>query len=187
MSLKDKTISRTKDESAKQEKAYSKSQQHVSAPATPLATRALPEIPATPPTPRKAGPHLPVEQWLKALDLWEQYGSVFSGFDGVEELLELTEADVKDMGVKNSAHRARIMTSLHALAFKYKSKSRPQHTNNYNNTVNGYNGRNQYVNQPHGINTYKYTSQGQPRFDMQNFIELSYFVSVFNYAHNGHN
>ncbi|KDR22236.1 hypothetical protein L798_01842 [Zootermopsis nevadensis] len=63
-------------------------------------------------------PHLDVRQWLNVLDLG-QYASVFEKFEGVEDLLTFTEADIKDLGVKNSAHRARVVSSLVALRTKH--------------------------------------------------------------------
>jgi hypothetical protein len=36
----------------------------------------------------------------------------------VQDLLTFTEADIKDLGVKNSAHRARVVSSLVALRTK---------------------------------------------------------------------
>lgn len=86
------------------------------------------------------GPHMDIEQWLTALDL-PQYSSVFDKFNGVEvsgnskgaralrifglqDLLGFSESEIKDMGVKNSAHRARIISSLVVLRKKYnKGKS----------------------------------------------------------------
>jgi hypothetical protein len=38
--------------------------------------------------------------------------------DVVQDLLTFTEADIKDLGVKNSAHRARVVSSLVALRTK---------------------------------------------------------------------
>jgi hypothetical protein len=37
----------------------------------------------------------------------------------VQDLLTFTEADIKDLGVKNSAHRARVVSSLVALRMKH--------------------------------------------------------------------
>ncbi|KAF2903920.1 hypothetical protein ILUMI_02255, partial [Ignelater luminosus] len=67
---------------------------------------------------RKARKHLEINEWLKVLEL-EQYESFFADFDGVEELLEHTEADIKNLGIKIASHRARIMSSLTALSAKY--------------------------------------------------------------------
>ncbi|XP_062593901.1 breast cancer anti-estrogen resistance protein 3 homolog isoform X2 [Saccostrea cucullata] len=62
--------------------------------------------------------HIPIETWLEALGLRE-YEEIFTGFSGVEDLLNLTEADVRDLGLKNSAHRAKIVSSLRILKEKY--------------------------------------------------------------------
>lgn len=43
----------------------------------------------------------------------------FSKFIGVEELIYFCEADIKQLGVRNSAHRARIVSSLVALRDKH--------------------------------------------------------------------
>lgn len=43
----------------------------------------------------------------------------FSKFIGVEELMYFCEADIKQLGVRNSAHRARIVSSLVALRDKH--------------------------------------------------------------------
>lgn len=63
-------------------------------------------------------PHLDIPSWLNVLDL-PQYLKTFERFTGVEELMYFCEADIKQLGVKNSAHRARIVTSLVALRDKY--------------------------------------------------------------------
>lgn len=62
--------------------------------------------------------HKDIGIWLKELDL-EQYKDVFQKFNGVEELLEYSEADIKNLGVKKSSHRALIITSLTRLRAKY--------------------------------------------------------------------
>lgn len=65
---------------------------------------------------------MPIKKWLANLDLLEQYQGVFKDYTGVEDILHLTEANIKDMGVKNSSHRARIMSSLTALKEKYECR-----------------------------------------------------------------
>lgn len=64
-----------------------------------------------------------INEWLKVLEL-EQYESFFADFDGVEELLGHTEADIKNLGIKIASHRARIMSSLTALSAKYNNKGK---------------------------------------------------------------
>uniref|UniRef100_A0A1B6CI19 SH2 domain-containing protein n=1 Tax=Clastoptera arizonana TaxID=38151 RepID=A0A1B6CI19_9HEMI len=75
------------------------------------------------------GPHLDVPQWLTILDL-TQYAHLFEKFNGVEDLLRFTEADIKDLGIKNASHRARMVSSLVALRAKYdkgnRRKDKPQ-------------------------------------------------------------
>lgn len=87
--------------------------------------------------------HMDISSWLGLLDLPQYKGICFSSFFaikilrtvnhsisfrktesfskfiGVEELLYLCEADIKQLGVRNSAHRARIVSSLVALRDKY--------------------------------------------------------------------
>ncbi|XP_048774300.1 breast cancer anti-estrogen resistance protein 3 homolog isoform X3 [Ostrea edulis] len=62
--------------------------------------------------------HIPIDTWLEALGM-KEYEEIFTGFNGVEDLLNLTEADVRDLGLKNSAHRAKIVSSLRILKEKY--------------------------------------------------------------------
>ncbi|XP_065163465.1 breast cancer anti-estrogen resistance protein 3 homolog isoform X2 [Atheta coriaria] len=62
--------------------------------------------------------HLEIDFWLKALDL-PQYCDVFKDVYGVENLIDCSESDIRQFGVKISSHRAAIMTSLTALRSKY--------------------------------------------------------------------
>lgn len=62
--------------------------------------------------------HLDTKKWLRSLDL-QQYEDNFSKYNGVEELLDFTEVDIKNLGVKISSHRALIMTRLTILKAKY--------------------------------------------------------------------
>lgn len=89
-------------------------------------------------------PHLEISTWLEMLDLPQYNGNYtiriilnlknenlsekhefsdltesFVKFIGVEELMYFCEADIKQLGVRNSAHRARIVSSLVALRAKY--------------------------------------------------------------------
>lgn len=63
-------------------------------------------------------PHMDVDMWLSRLDL-SQYSHLFDCYHGVEDLLDYTESQIRDLGVKNSAHRACIASSLVALRNKY--------------------------------------------------------------------
>ncbi|KAJ8920864.1 hypothetical protein NQ315_015656 [Exocentrus adspersus] len=65
-----------------------------------------------------ASKHKDVAVWLRELDL-EEYQEAFRKFQGVEDLLEFSETDIKDLGVKKSSHRARIISSLTCLRAKY--------------------------------------------------------------------
>lgn len=62
-------------------------------------------------------PHLDIKEWLQRLDLLD-YEENFQRFFGVEDLINLSESDIKDLGIKNSSHRARIVSSLVALRGK---------------------------------------------------------------------
>ncbi|XP_076319863.1 uncharacterized protein LOC143230339 isoform X2 [Tachypleus tridentatus] len=62
--------------------------------------------------------HLDVDVWLKHLEL-DSYYSLFKNYAGVEEMLLLSERDLKDLGIKNGSHRAIIATSLVILRDKY--------------------------------------------------------------------
>lgn len=59
-------------------------------------------------------PHLDIRDWLQRLEMLE-YEDNFKKYSGVEELIKLNESDIRDLGVKNSSHRARIVASLVAL------------------------------------------------------------------------
>ncbi|XP_041775465.1 breast cancer anti-estrogen resistance protein 3 homolog isoform X2 [Anopheles merus] len=67
-------------------------------------------------------PHMELGEWLQRLDLAE-YGDKFRSFKGVEELLFLSESDIKKLGIRNNAHRARIVSSLVALREKLVQES----------------------------------------------------------------
>ncbi|CAG9865035.1 unnamed protein product [Phyllotreta striolata] len=68
-----------------------------------------------PPPPKK---HKDVAVWLRELEL-EVYLPLFAKYPGVEDLLELSEQDIKELGVRKSSHRARIISSLTCLRAKY--------------------------------------------------------------------
>lgn len=51
----------------------------------------------------------------------------FAKFYGVEELMYFCEADIKQLGVRNSAHRARIVSSLVAFRDKYDNGNKQKH------------------------------------------------------------
>ncbi|CAG9769772.1 unnamed protein product [Ceutorhynchus assimilis] len=66
--------------------------------------------------------HKDISQWLKDLEL-EEYAHLFAKFQGVEDILEFSETDLKDLGVKKSSHRATIISSLTLLRAKYHESS----------------------------------------------------------------
>ncbi|XP_076436953.1 breast cancer anti-estrogen resistance protein 3-like isoform X2 [Babylonia areolata] len=70
-----------------------------------------------------SGRHIAIDIWLEALGL-SDYLPLFSGYGGVEDLLYATEGEIRDLGLKNGAHRAKIVSSLRILREKYeKGKS----------------------------------------------------------------
>ncbi|XP_041368185.1 SH2 domain-containing protein 3C-like [Gigantopelta aegis] len=73
-----------------------------------------------------AGKHISVATWLEALGLLE-YLPLFRAYGGVEELLNIHEAEVRQLGVKNSAHRAKIISSLRILRDKYQKGKHTHH------------------------------------------------------------
>ncbi|XP_073987360.1 breast cancer anti-estrogen resistance protein 3 homolog isoform X2 [Rhodnius prolixus] len=79
-----------------------------------------PPGPTATPTPP---PHMEISKWLNVLEL-TQYMNIFDTYKGVEDLLEFSEGNIKDLGVKNAAHRARIVSSLVALKSKYQKGQR---------------------------------------------------------------
>ncbi|XP_054707871.1 breast cancer anti-estrogen resistance protein 3 homolog [Uloborus diversus] len=62
--------------------------------------------------------HLSIEAWLEKLDL-TIYRSLFLDYHGVEDILWMSERDLKNIGINNGGHRARISTSLSFLKDKY--------------------------------------------------------------------
>ncbi|GFT75537.1 breast cancer anti-estrogen resistance protein 3 homolog [Nephila pilipes] len=64
------------------------------------------------------GPHMDTGQWLKKLDL-KEYNDIFKSYNGVEDILSLSERELKSLGVKNGSHRTRMMASLIVLRDKY--------------------------------------------------------------------
>lgn len=65
-------------------------------------------------------PHLDIRDWLQRLELLD-YEENFRKFPGVEDLISFSESDIKNLGVKNSSHRARIISSIVALKGKENS------------------------------------------------------------------
>ncbi|GJQ82778.1 hypothetical protein Trydic_g13481 [Trypoxylus dichotomus] len=62
--------------------------------------------------------HIDIKEWLADLEL-DHYAAVFAKFEGVEDIIEFSERDIKELGVKISSHRARIVSSLTALKANY--------------------------------------------------------------------
>ncbi|KAK7495787.1 hypothetical protein BaRGS_00013007, partial [Batillaria attramentaria] len=65
-----------------------------------------------------AGRHIAITTWLEALGL-QAYLPLFSSYGGVEDLLYASEGEIRDLGLKNGAHRAKIVSSLRILREKY--------------------------------------------------------------------
>nr|XP_060629959.1 breast cancer anti-estrogen resistance protein 3 isoform X1 [Anolis sagrei ordinatus] len=56
--------------------------------------------------------HISISSWLSQLGLPE-YGALFDQqYDGVEDLLHLTEAELQRMGVENQIHRTHILSNI---------------------------------------------------------------------------
>ncbi|XP_050397332.1 breast cancer anti-estrogen resistance protein 3 homolog isoform X3 [Patella vulgata] len=70
--------------------------------------------------------HIAVSTWLDAIGLVE-YLPHFTKYVGVEDLLYLTESEIRDLGVHNGGHRAKIVSSLRILREKYE-KGRSHHS-----------------------------------------------------------
>ncbi|XP_033643142.1 breast cancer anti-estrogen resistance protein 3-like isoform X2 [Asterias rubens] len=66
--------------------------------------------------------HLTIENWLKALEL-EQYVPMFLQYQAVENILHLSERHLSEIGVTNSAHRARLASNLVYIREKLKRTS----------------------------------------------------------------
>lgn len=78
--------------------------------------------------------HIAVATWLEALGMLE-YTNCFTQFHGVENMLYLTETEIRDMGITNAAHRAKIVSSLRLLKEKYERSTLPGKKNSLLNQV----------------------------------------------------
>ncbi|BFZ20308.1 hypothetical protein BsWGS_23347 [Bradybaena similaris] len=65
-----------------------------------------------------SGRHIPIGTWLDALQLTE-YVHLFHQYGGVEDLIYATESEIKELGIRNGGHRAKIISSLRILRDKY--------------------------------------------------------------------
>ncbi|CAO1367711.1 unnamed protein product [Diamesa hyperborea] len=68
-------------------------------------------------------PHLEIKDWLIRLELPE-YEEQLKQYNGVEDIINLSESEIKELGIKNSAHRARMVSSLVALKESFAIKTR---------------------------------------------------------------
>ncbi|XP_046643911.1 breast cancer anti-estrogen resistance protein 3 homolog isoform X1 [Daphnia pulicaria] len=70
--------------------------------------------------------HLDIKYWLNSLNLL-QYQHLFEGYHGVQDILHLDESAIMNqIGIKNSAHRAKIVSSLVLLRAKHNLRLRKQ-------------------------------------------------------------
>ncbi|KAH9503317.1 hypothetical protein Btru_072720 [Bulinus truncatus] len=67
---------------------------------------------------KMAGRHIALTTWLDALSMSE-YLPLFHQYGGVEDLIYATESEIKDLGIRVGAHRAKILSSLRILRDKY--------------------------------------------------------------------
>ncbi|GFN91139.1 breast cancer anti-estrogen resistance protein 3-like isoform x2 [Plakobranchus ocellatus] len=65
-----------------------------------------------------ASRHIAISTWLEALHMLE-YQHLFHLYGGVEDLIYASEAEIREVGIKNGAHRAKILSSLRVLRDKY--------------------------------------------------------------------
>ncbi|XP_015907786.2 breast cancer anti-estrogen resistance protein 3 homolog [Parasteatoda tepidariorum] len=70
--------------------------------------------------------HLSIELWLQKLDLL-RYKHLFKDYNGVEEILWMSERDLKNIGIKTGSHRARLSSSLAILKDKHDKMFRQNH------------------------------------------------------------
>ncbi|KAK3591467.1 hypothetical protein CHS0354_033465 [Potamilus streckersoni] len=68
--------------------------------------------------------HIDINTWLDAIGM-KDYHHIFASYSGVEDLLYLSEADIRDLGLKNAAHRAKVVSSLRVLREKYECSTLP--------------------------------------------------------------
>ncbi|XP_059148901.1 breast cancer anti-estrogen resistance protein 3 homolog isoform X2 [Physella acuta] len=67
---------------------------------------------------RMSGRHIALDHWLEALNM-SDYLHLFSQYGGVEDLIYASEAEIRNLGIKIGAHRAKIISSLRILRDKY--------------------------------------------------------------------
>ncbi|GCB65317.1 hypothetical protein scyTo_0011857 [Scyliorhinus torazame] len=59
--------------------------------------------------------HFPISKWLTQLGLPEYFKLFDEEYDGVEDLLHLREADLRQLGIQNQRHRIHIVSSIFLL------------------------------------------------------------------------
>ncbi|KAG7487782.1 hypothetical protein MATL_G00027090 [Megalops atlanticus] len=70
--------------------------------------------------------HLAISKWLTQLGLPE-YCTLFDDeYDGVEDLLHLTELDLQQLGVRNRVHRVHILSSIQVLQERERRRGQSQ-------------------------------------------------------------
>ncbi|XP_062920697.1 breast cancer anti-estrogen resistance protein 3 isoform X4 [Mobula hypostoma] len=66
--------------------------------------------------------HLPISKWLGQLGLPEYLKLFDEEYDGVEDLLHLTEADLRQLGIQNQTHRTYIVSNISLLQERERQK-----------------------------------------------------------------
>eukprot|EP00064_Thunnus_orientalis_P019955 superscaffoldBa00005240_g20086 len=59
--------------------------------------------------------HQSISRWLSQLGLPQYCTALEQEYDGVEDLLHLSECDLLELGVHNNLHRLHLLTSLRLL------------------------------------------------------------------------
>ncbi|KAI1891959.1 hypothetical protein AGOR_G00149080 [Albula goreensis] len=101
--------------------------------------RFQPQTAAFPPEPSRRGSgvrtmkHLAISKWLTQLGLPEYCMLFDDEYDGVEDLLHLTELDLQQLGIHNRLHRVHILSSIQIL--QERERRRGQSTSSCENRL----------------------------------------------------
>ncbi|XP_018767755.3 breast cancer anti-estrogen resistance protein 3 isoform X1 [Serinus canaria] len=68
--------------------------------------------------------YLPISNWLAQLGLAE-YCTLFEQYDGIEDLFQLTEVDLRKLGIENQGHRSHLISNI-LLLQEVKQKREPK-------------------------------------------------------------
>ncbi|XP_075151360.1 breast cancer anti-estrogen resistance protein 3 homolog isoform X2 [Haematobia irritans] len=77
---------------------------------------------------------MPISEWLDLLDLAE-YETIFQKYPCVEDLLDLDDAALKEMGVQNMEHRSKMLSSLVRVQAKRRQSMNLEASINNNSTL----------------------------------------------------